>query len=151
MVDGRIRKYDYLRSISCFSIVLLHVSSSYWGGISKANSNWIIMTVYNAISRFAVPVFMMLSGTFMLEPKKDITIKGVLLRFGKLLINFYIWAAFFCFSRNCSKINIGQRCYQRIMVGFLAAFSLGTSSHVVCIFDFRILFIVAPGKKALRK
>lgn len=57
-MNSRIKKYDYLRSVSCFFIVLLHVSGSYWG----LAEGWVAMTVYNALSRFAVPVFMMLGG-----------------------------------------------------------------------------------------
>lgn len=103
----RIRKYDYLRSISCLFIVLLHVSGSYWTVVGRESSNWIAMTVYNASSRFAVPAFMMLSGAFLLETKKEPDIKGVLARFGKLLMNLYVWSAFFAFQGIAVKYILG--------------------------------------------
>ena len=85
-MTDRVKKYDYLRSISCIAIILLHVSSSYWSCVSRDSSDFVIMTVYNALTRFAVPVFMMLSGAFLLEPEKNMEFKDVWKRIGKLLV-----------------------------------------------------------------
>ena len=63
----RIVKYDVLRVVASFSIVLLHVSASYWSVVDIYDGEFLVMTIYNSLTRFAVPVFFMLSvGCFWL-------------------------------------------------------------------------------------
>ncbi len=112
----RVKKYDYLRSISCIAIILLHVSSSYWSCVSRDSSDFVIMTVYNALTRFAVPVFMMLSGAFMLDPEKNTDFKDVWKRIGKLLISFYIWSAFFAFQGIALKLITGKEVTKELWI-----------------------------------
>ena len=93
----RIVRYDILRVVACFAIILLHVSASYWNGVDVKGKDFFIITVYNSLTRFAVPVFFMLSGLFLASPhKKDVAVgKRVL----KLILLFYVWSAFFAFQR----------------------------------------------------
>ena len=121
----REKKYDYLRGISCMAIVLLHVSSSYWAVVGIESSEFVIMTIYNGLTRFAVPVFMMLSGGFLLEHKKNMNIKQCLIRFGKYLLNFYIWSAFYAFQGIVKKIVIGEKITQTLWDSSLERFLWG--------------------------
>lgn len=92
----RIVKYDILRIVASFSIVLLHVSASYWSVVDIQGKDFLVMTVYNSITRFAVPVFFMLSGLFLVSPHKDNTALGK--RVLKLVMLFYVWSAFYAFQ-----------------------------------------------------
>lgn len=67
-------RYDLLRIVACFAIVLLHVSGGYWSVVDINSSDFTIMTVYNSLTRFGVPVFFMLSGLFLLNPRKKMTL-----------------------------------------------------------------------------
>ena len=69
----RIFYADLLRFIAIFLVIILHCSSDYvsqYGEIS--NGNWWAGTAFNAISRVCIPVFVMLSGAFLLKPGKQI-------------------------------------------------------------------------------
>lgn len=44
-MNQREKNYDYLRSISCLAIVLLHVSGSYWSVVSSHSTEFVIMTI----------------------------------------------------------------------------------------------------------
>ncbi len=92
----RVVKYDILRIVASFSIVLLHVSASYWSVVDIYGSEFQVMTIYNSLTRFAVPVFFMLSGVFLAAPQRenDAVVKRVL----KIVILFYIWSAFYAFQ-----------------------------------------------------
>lgn len=80
----RIVWLDVLRVLSAFAIVFLHTSSVYLDGlVSYGTFNWFGADLYLAASRYAVPVFVMISGVFFLNPGKDITIKNI---YGK-----YVW------------------------------------------------------------
>ncbi|EOC1327328.1 acyltransferase family protein, partial [Cronobacter dublinensis] len=60
---------DFARVISCFLVVMTHVSA-YWN--YKFQSEWEVVNFYNSLSRCAVPVFVMISGALLI--KKDIQI-----------------------------------------------------------------------------
>ena len=92
----RVVKYDVLRVVASFSIVLLHVSGSYWSVVSINSREFLVMTIYNSITRFAVPVFFMLSGLFLVSPERENVAVGK--RFLKLLVLFYVWSAFYAFQ-----------------------------------------------------
>lgn len=93
---NRISKYDVLRVVASFSIVLLHVSASYWSVVDIYSREFVIMTIYNSLTRFAVPVFFMLSGLFLVAPEKKELALGK--RILKLVLLFYVWSAFYAFQ-----------------------------------------------------
>lgn len=139
----REEKYDYLRCISCIAIVLLHVSGSYWNVVPKESTEFLIMTIYNGLTRFAVPVFMMLSGGFLLDAQKKMSIKTCFKRFVKYLLNFYIWSAFFAFQGIAIKIMAGKEITQTLWFSSLERFLWG---HYHMWFVFLILgfYLVLP-------
>ena len=70
---NRVIKYDILRVFASFAIVLLHVSASYWSVVDVNSKEFLVMTVYNSMTRFAVPVFFMLSGLFLVSRSEEHT------------------------------------------------------------------------------
>ena len=54
---------DYLRVFATFGVILLHTAAplaNQYGIVS--NYDWWIGNIYNSITRFCVPVFLMISG-----------------------------------------------------------------------------------------
>jgi len=73
----RLHWADILRIFSTLAIVFLHCSGY---GLEqslrkKKNKQWKIICWYNCITRFGVPMFVLLSGTFILDPSKDLSFK----------------------------------------------------------------------------
>lgn len=93
---NRISKYDVLRVVASFSIVLLHISASYWSVVDIHGKEFLVMTVYNSLTRFAVPVFFMLSGLFLVSPHRENPMVGK--RILKLVMLFYVWSEFYAFQ-----------------------------------------------------
>jgi len=142
-MSAREKNYDYLRSISCFAIVLLHVSSSYWSVVSRESTDFIVMTVYNAITRFAVPVFMMLSGAFLLEQNKASTVRDSLKRFGKSVFTFYIWSAFYAFQGIAVKFITGREVTAELWSASLERFLWG-HYHMWFVFLIMGFYLLLP-------
>ncbi len=111
----RLKNYDYLRSFACIAVVLLHVSSSYWDSVGVDTADFTIMTIYNGLTRFAVPVFMMLSGGFLLNPQKEMRHKSIVKRIFKLLVVLYFWSAFYAFQGLAVKFVIRQAITQELV------------------------------------
>jgi len=77
--NNRKRLYwaDCARIYSIFAIIFLHCCGN---GCEKAlrrrkDPNWIIICCYNCFTRFGVPMFVLLSGTFILDPSKKFSFK----------------------------------------------------------------------------
>ena len=89
---------DYLRVVCCFLIVLLHFSSSYWSSVPIDSYPFRVMSIYNCITRVGVPIFLMLSGYFLLGGEDTFEWKRYLKRPTKIVISFYVWACFYAFQ-----------------------------------------------------
>lgn len=120
----RITKYDVLRVVASFSIVMLHVSASYWSVVDVHGREFLVMTIYNSLTRFAVPVFFMLSGLFLVSPRRGNVALGK--RILKLLVLFYVWSAFYAFQgvaidalRGEFSMEVWEASVQRFIFGHI--------------------------------
>ena len=99
---------DLLRVLATFAVVFLHVSAK---GVSLPveTFNWHVAVVYDSSVRWAVPMFVMISGALFLRPKKEITIRRILTRNVKrLLVAYLFWyLAYVCFDIIVNSIKIG--------------------------------------------
>ena len=108
---------DALRALAIFAVIILHTSSDYvehYGEIS--NSNWWSADIYNGLVRFCVPMFVVLSGAFLLRQDRVITIKELLLkRLPKLIIPLIFWSLIYIlfktidYGEPLSSINIKEQ------------------------------------------
>lgn len=90
--------WDLLRIIACFAVVLLHVSFGYWSVVAINSRDFLIMTIYNSLTRFGVPVFFMLSGMFLCNPAKEMPFKKWVAKIRKLMVCFFLWSLFYAFQ-----------------------------------------------------
>lgn len=98
---------DFLRVLACFLVVLLHVSSEYVvGNIENYNFQFTVGNFYDSISRICVPLFVMLSGAFLLENPKN-----------KNFTNFY--------KKSLSKIGIPTFSWSLIYVVYSYIIGIG--------------------------
>ena len=90
---GRIVWLDVLRVFSAFAIVLIHTASSIMDYLRFPSLNWFAADLYLAAARYAVPVFVMISGVFFLNPDKDITLKKIYGKYiPRMLCVLFGWA-----------------------------------------------------------
>lgn len=89
--NDRVLYTDVLRVISIFAIILLHVSSKNMWAYSVFDKYFKVYTVYSCLTRWGVPVFFMISGSFLLKPEKEITDKKIKTYCVRLLVAYVIW------------------------------------------------------------
>lgn len=69
--------YELLRVVSALAVIILHVSNTYVypitgeAQINGIEEHMLVNCIYNTVFRFAIPCFIMLSGTFTLEHEKN--------------------------------------------------------------------------------
>ena len=104
--DSRVYYFDWLRLISSFSVVLIHVSAQFYYKQKVDSYKWKIAYYYNGLSRFGVPTFFMISGALFL--KVDISILKIYNKYIKrLFIHLLIWSVIYSYSKiQLSKIDL---------------------------------------------
>lgn len=97
--QNRIYYLDVLRFIACLSVIMIHASSSY---VMKdiPSSNFWIGNIFDAISRIAVPVFVMISGALMLDKHYQYSKEKLIKHLKKMLVCFIFWSLFYVFLFN---------------------------------------------------
>ncbi len=85
--------FDLLRIISAFSVVMLHVSGVYIEGSQVGSLDFGLANFMNSVSRFGVPVFVMISGAIFLSEQKQVTIKKLWSRnIFRMIVIFSVWS-----------------------------------------------------------
>lgn len=97
-VAQRVPYFDVLRVVAIFAVVVIHVSAMYWKATDANSPAWWTMNAWNAISRFAVPVFVMISGALFLNPDRPFSMKKMIRKnIVRLLIAFAVWTIIYAF------------------------------------------------------
>lgn len=91
MQKTSIKSFIYLRILACFGIVVLHTlfSSTVYFDLSKTTFMWV--DIFQNLLMWAVPFFLMITGTLLLDPEKELgksRIIKYLLRVGIALVVF---------------------------------------------------------------
>lgn len=96
-VSSEIVWIDYLRIIAAFSVIILHISAEVMGSAPSLNSQqWWIGNIVDSSIRWCLPMFIMISGFLLLDPKKEYTLLSFYQkRIGKLLLPIIFWSLFY--------------------------------------------------------
>ncbi|MEZ8094817.1 acyltransferase [Photobacterium swingsii] len=96
--------FDLLRCVAAVAVVVIHVLGPYREQLgSIANTDWSIAIGFNSVSRWAVPVFIMITGALMLSDRRDFVLSYYLKRrLGKVLIPFLVWSVFYAWLSGAS-------------------------------------------------
>ncbi len=94
--EKRMVNYDLLRIIAAFSVVMLHSSAQFWYVLDINSREWRIADSYDALFRFGVPVFVMLSGALFLSKQYELNIKRLYSHNILRLVTVYVfWSALY--------------------------------------------------------
>lgn len=66
---------DFLKVIASFSVILIHVAATKFYVLDVSSLDWKILNVFNSLTRFSVPAFVMITGVFVLDPNRMIETK----------------------------------------------------------------------------
>lgn len=101
MKTKRIIYFDLLKILACFGVVFIHVISEFWYQLSPNSSNFVTLTIFDSLFRFAVPIYFMVSGALFLNEKKEITIKMILTKYvPRILLIYIVWNVVYILGTN---------------------------------------------------
>ncbi|MGR5134472.1 acyltransferase [Vibrio alfacsensis] len=95
----RVLFFDLLRCVAAIAVIAIHVLAPYrteLGGIPL--DQWLTAVGVNSVSRWAVPVFILITGALMLSDTRPFDAKYyVKRRLGKVLVPFLVWSMFYAY------------------------------------------------------
>lgn len=94
----RVLYLDVLRIIAIMAVIMIHVSNKYLTEpVSNLNpSHWYISCAYYSFSRWAVPIFCMISGALFLDGKQNVSIKTLYKKnIFRIFIAFLFWSVLY--------------------------------------------------------
>lgn len=101
----RIHYLDMLRTISIFSVIVIHVTATGLYG-ETGSTGWKALVVYSTITRFSVPVFFMISGALFLSASKSLSIKQLYFRnITKIIVLLLFWEIIYQFYHTDFVLN----------------------------------------------
>ena len=90
----RVLYLDVLRVLAMIAVVTIHITAADFYSINISSSAWIIRTVYNSLARWAVPIFIMVSGVVFLNPEKTLLTRNIFTKYiPRLAVSFIFWSA----------------------------------------------------------
>lgn len=102
---GRVVYADVLRIFATFAVIIMHVSASVWNVEPVRSLSWQMCNVYESLVRWAVPVFVMISGVFLLNPDKELSAGKVYKKYVlRVVIAIAVWGLFY----RCTDIAISK-------------------------------------------
>ena len=85
--------FDVLRVLAAMAVVLIHVSCKGWVKIPIGYPGWWGSTFWDGATRWAVPIFVMISGALMLNPEKKFSVKKLYSKnILRMVIIFAAWS-----------------------------------------------------------
>ena len=95
-VDGRLAYADLLRVLASIAVIVLHISASQFRQTAIGSTEWTVLCTYDSLMRWCVPMFVMLSGAFLLDPKKSVRLRDIFLKYIlRVLVALLVWGVFY--------------------------------------------------------
>lgn len=143
--DNKTFWYDNLRVVATIGVIGIHVSSDYQpeSGSIPEYSFW-IGNLFDSLSRFSVPVFVMLSGALLLgkEYGLDLFLKKRVVR---LLLPFLFWSSIYTLKSLFDSFEAGtQLTPYRVAHEFFVQFRDGSSLHFWYIYMIVGVYLFVP-------
>ena len=92
----RIFYFDLLRVFAAICVIVIHVAGPYQVGTSPESVDFIISNIFNSITHASVPLFVMISGSFMLDEKRQISTKQFLKKYVlNIAILLVVWSSLY--------------------------------------------------------
>lgn len=99
----RIYAFDFLRIISACAVVMIHVSVDFIKEYDNSTVEFLWGNIFSAVSRFAVPVFLMISGALMLDEDKNLSTKKIMKSTLSILALTFSWSFIYALGYDVIK------------------------------------------------
>lgn len=139
----RVLFFDLLRCVAAVAVIAIHVLAPYRHelGVIPFEQWWTAVAV-NGVTRWAVPVFILISGALMLSDTRPFDLRYyVQRRLGKVLIPFVVWSIFYAYLSGWSAQGFDAQTVKAVLLG---SAQHETYYHLGFFYYFIPLYFVIP-------
>ena len=116
--DKRMVHYDLLRIVAAFSVVMLHCAGQKWYVLPVTGREWQIADAWDALFRFGVPIFVMISGAIFME--KELDVKRLYFHnIFRLMAVYWIWSGLYGLY-DCRNYNLQEVGWKAVLKEMLS-------------------------------
>lgn len=131
---------DFLRFISIIAVIIVHITAPRTS-MEIGSSRWIVLSVYGNLINWAVPVFVMISGSLFLAPEKDISLQNIFKKnILRMIIAFIFWSALYAVF---DTYIYNPTAVHKNALGLVVRFLLG-HSHLWFLYMIVGLYLLVP-------
>ncbi|MBP1736951.1 MAG: hypothetical protein H6Q60_832 [Oscillospiraceae bacterium] len=134
---------DLLRVAAMLAVITIHLCGGWLGCTPYATGLWWLFNLLDSLARWAVPVFVLISGMFFLDPAKPLTVKDLFCKYLlRICTALAVWTVFYVCLNNWpgkSHLSLGWfvSCLRLVIHG-------STYYHLWYLFMTIGLYLVTP-------
>ncbi len=120
MTTQRNYSLDLLRIIACLAVVMIHTAGSpiLHGMVEEGSRHYLQCIAMDALCRWSVPVFAMLSGFFLLDPQKDVSIGRLFKKYlARIVAALVFWSFFYSLHFDLKTFSINPSGFYPLTTG----------------------------------
>lgn len=96
--------FEWLRLFAAAAVVLMHTAAKRWLSISHTVPEWEVLTLWDSLVRWPVPIFIMITGALFLPRKTEL--KTALGRYiPRMAVGFLVWSGVYALYRGELTLN----------------------------------------------
>lgn len=142
MENKRLLYLDYLKVIASIAVVFIHAAASKWYIIPIDSLDFKFLNLVNVLTRYSVPMFVMVTGVLILNPQKNLTFKILLKKYiFKALLFFLIGSSIFAITSFYTDPQ--NYTFNQTLLQFIYRTIKGPS-HLWYLFMISGLYIITP-------
>jgi len=144
---------DVLRILSSYMVILVHSSSHLVDDVPILTAQWNGLVIWDSLSRSCVPLFIMISGIFFLDPNKGISLSKLYKKYILRLVKSLFFWNFFYGTVNRYLVNSFYNTHpstSKIISDFFYYFLFG-EFHLWYLYMCIGLYIVTPLLRLITK
>lgn len=143
-VDGRLAYVDLLRVLATIAVIVLHTAIYWLDQTTPGSFPWTTLVTYDALMRWCVPMFVMLSGAFLLDPKKTVRLRDIFLKYIlRVLVALVVWGIFYALL-DCGFTGGWPSAWQGIKNALHQVIWADTRYHLWFLYLMIGLYLVTP-------
>lgn len=96
--------FEWLRLFAAAAVVLMHTAAKRWLSISHTVPEWEVLTLWDSLVRWPVPIFIMITGALFLPRRTEL--KTALGRYiPRMAVGFLVWSGVYALYRGELTLN----------------------------------------------
>ena len=139
---GRLAYADLLRVTAMLAVIVLHLAGSQLGNVPVGSVEFHVLNAYGGLTHWCVPVFVMLSGMFLLDPKHNLSpsklVFGHILR---LAVALLVWGTAYALE---AQIRVSGLSWQSLWTAFYQVLLGKTQFHLWFLYMMIGLYLITP-------